>query len=361
MLLASIFIWPFNKTLYRKIVCNLGYSIWSQFAFLGQWWSGSDCKLIIENPDDFKYLGQERAIVVMNHKYEIDWILTWILSERLAVLGCTKIYGKSSLRWVPIIGWAWHFTESIFLKRQWDKDRETLTKDLDYLKDYPKGYNVLLLLFCEGTRFTEEKHEESMAVARKKGLPELKHHLLPRTKGFVLTMRGIEDKVSSILDITCGFRKDGAEPTLMNIIKGKAVRGEFYVRRIPIAEVPVENDEVCGEWLHELYRNKDKIYDNFEKNGRFTLGTEMDIPWRYNDLATYIFWFILLCVPLFYYLGQVFMTGSLYLQFVIVGSFAIAWLVVRKMIAVTEIKKSSKYGKMSSSASLVNGENKKME
>ena len=54
---------------------------------LGQWWSGSDCQVILENPDDYKYLGQERAIVVMNHKYEIDWILTWILSERLAILG----------------------------------------------------------------------------------------------------------------------------------------------------------------------------------------------------------------------------------------------------------------------------------
>lgn len=102
-----------------------------------------------------------------------------------------------------------------------------------------------------------------MAVARKKGLPELKHHLLPRTRGFVLTMHGVQGKgmsfleslhtitsvpllmycysipliavqtfvaVSAILDITCGFRKEGAEPTLMNILNGKAVMGEMYVR-----------------------------------------------------------------------------------------------------------------------------------
>ena len=30
----------------------------------------------------------------------------------------------------------------------------------------------------------------------------------------------------------------------------------FCCRRIPIEDVPVESDEVCGEWLHELYRNK---------------------------------------------------------------------------------------------------------
>ena len=51
-----------------------------------------------------------------------------------------------------------------------------------------------LLLFCEGTRFTETKRQASMAVARQKGLPELKHHLLPRTRGFVLTMNGVKGK-----------------------------------------------------------------------------------------------------------------------------------------------------------------------
>ena len=45
-------------------------------------------------------------------------------------------------------------------------------------------------MFCEGTRFTKAKHEESMKIAREKGLPELKHHLLPRTKGFSLLVRG---------------------------------------------------------------------------------------------------------------------------------------------------------------------------
>lgn len=30
-----------------------------------------------------------------------------------------------------------------------------------------------------------------MQIARQKGLPELKHHILPRTKGFVLIIKGI--------------------------------------------------------------------------------------------------------------------------------------------------------------------------
>ena len=67
------------------------------------------------------------------------------------------------------------------------------------IRQYPK-LSVLflflpifqLLLFCEGTRFTEDKRVASMEIARKKGLPELKHHLLPRTRGFVLSCQGLD-------------------------------------------------------------------------------------------------------------------------------------------------------------------------
>ena len=36
MLLTFIFVWPFNKALYRKIVVHLGYAWWSRtYAFVG--------------------------------------------------------------------------------------------------------------------------------------------------------------------------------------------------------------------------------------------------------------------------------------------------------------------------------------
>lgn len=49
------------------------------------------------------------------------------------------------------------------------------------------------LIHCEGTRFTEKKHQISMQVAQAKGLPSLKHHLLPRTKGFAITVKCLRD------------------------------------------------------------------------------------------------------------------------------------------------------------------------
>lgn len=51
-----------------------------------------------------------------------------------------------------------------------------------------------MLMFCEGTRFTPEKYEKSKAFALKKGLPVLKHHLTPRTKGFCVAVEGLKGR-----------------------------------------------------------------------------------------------------------------------------------------------------------------------
>ena len=55
---------------------------------------------------------------------------------------------------------------------------------------------------CEGTRFTKEKYEASVEIAKEKGLPILKHHLLPRTKGFTLLASQIKGKQGHVSWVT---------------------------------------------------------------------------------------------------------------------------------------------------------------
>ena len=346
MLLSYIFIWPVNKAVYRKVVTSLAYTHWCQITFVAQWWSDSDCSFIMENPDDFSKLGTENCIVIMNHKYDIEWVMTWIMAERMHLLGGTKVYGKASLKMLPLIGWAWTFTESIFLKREWDKDKKIISRDLEFMSQYPKNVKVTLLLFCEGTRFTKEKHEASNAIARKKGIPELKHHLLPRTKGFVHSMHGLKGKMPAVVDITIGFNKNYAKPEFKSLVEGKKCKAEMYMRRIPLEDIPTDTDEECAEWLHKLYREKDEIYEHFEQNGTFKMGKEFSVPKRKTDMIVWFMWAIVLSVPLVYYAGQIIMSGSLMLQ---VGALVICLLLykgVSAMIDVSDAGKGSAYGKV---------------
>ncbi|XP_033259809.1 E3 ubiquitin-protein ligase parkin isoform X3 [Orcinus orca] len=188
--LFTLLLWPINKQLFRKINCRLSYCISSQLVMLLEWWSGTEC-IIHTDPRAYPKYGKENAIVVLNHKFEIDFLCGWSLAERFGVLGGSKVLAKKELAYVPIIGWMWYFTEMVFCTRKWEQDRKTVSESLLHLRDYPEKY--FFLIHCEGTRFTEKKHQISMQVAQAKGLPSLKHHLLPRTKGFAITVRSLRN------------------------------------------------------------------------------------------------------------------------------------------------------------------------
>ncbi len=56
-----------------------------------------------------------------------------------------------------------------------------------------------------------------MKIAREKGLSELKHHILPRTKGFTLLLQGAENRSKFISDL---FRisEDNSHVFLISIL-----------------------------------------------------------------------------------------------------------------------------------------------
>jgi lysophosphatidic acid acyltransferase/lysophosphatidylinositol acyltransferase len=63
----------------------------------------------------------------------------------------SKVVLKSALKYVPVLGWAWTFSEYIFVKRVWDKDHKTLVRDLNEILTYPKDlhYGVdIFYAFC---------------------------------------------------------------------------------------------------------------------------------------------------------------------------------------------------------------------
>jgi hypothetical protein len=87
---------------------------------------------------------------------------------------------------------------------------------------------IQICLFSEGTRFTEEKHKKSLEYARKQGLPQLKHLLLPRTKGFNVMIRQLKDHVPYIFDTTFAFPHGII--TLTDVFQGNKVYADVHVR-----------------------------------------------------------------------------------------------------------------------------------
>jgi lysophosphatidic acid acyltransferase/lysophosphatidylinositol acyltransferase len=45
---------------------------------------------------------------------------------------------KEALKYIPVLGWSWSFSEFIFVKRVWESDNMTLVRDLKAILVYPK-------------------------------------------------------------------------------------------------------------------------------------------------------------------------------------------------------------------------------
>lgn len=199
---------------------------------------------------------------------------------------------------------------------------------------------------AEGTRFTEKKHEASVKFAQERGMPVLKHHLIPRTKGFTASLPFLKKKCPVILDIQLAFKKnDPVEPTIGNLLRGRAVTGYMHVRRIETKSLP-DNEAEAAEWLHEFFRNKDRLQDSFHTYGDFFTGTglkplepvrdslEILLEPKFNDfslfsqvimepriatLANLVFWAIVTLTPILYYLVVLLFSGKLLYTLIAVG------------------------------------------
>uniref|UniRef100_A0A8C7J8N2 1-acyl-sn-glycerol-3-phosphate acyltransferase delta n=1 Tax=Oncorhynchus kisutch TaxID=8019 RepID=A0A8C7J8N2_ONCKI len=336
--ICTLPLWPINKQLARRINCKLGYSLTSQSVALLEWWSGTEVTFYTD-PADYQFYGKENAIIVLNHNFEIDFLCGWAFCDRFGVLGihhilsrclllkthwrrtsngrdlgncppiplkASKCLAKKELSYLPVIGWMWYFLEMVFIKRKWEEDKRSFVQSLQNLRDYPE--NFWFLLHCEGTRFTEEKHQISMEVAEKKGLPKLKHHLLPRTKGFWVAVQNLRGTVAAVYCCTLNFRNNET-PTLLGVINGKKYHPDLYIRRIPLESVP-EDEAECSSWLHKLYQEKDQFQEDYSHTGYFPgpIVTPLRGPWA---LINWIGWTCLLLYPLYLLLVQLVLSGSI--------------------------------------------------
>lgn len=108
-----------------------------ELVFIADWWSNSKLYIYVDEDVRKKYLGKEHALLLMNHTYEIDWLVGWMLCEKVGVLGNCKAYAKKAISYIPAVGWAWKFAEFVFLERSFDKDKEIITRQINEIFDYP--------------------------------------------------------------------------------------------------------------------------------------------------------------------------------------------------------------------------------
>ncbi|KAJ8490821.1 hypothetical protein OPV22_012542 [Ensete ventricosum] len=285
---------PFSKSLYRRINRVVAELLWLQLIWLVDWWAGVKVQLYADSKT-FELMGKEHALVICNHKSDIDWLVGWILSQRSGCLGSTLAVMKKSSKFLPVIGWSMWFTEYLFLERSWSKDENTLTLGLQRLKDFPRPF--WLALFVEGTRFTPAKLIAAQEYAASQGLPVPRNVLIPRTKGFVSAVSIMRPFVPAIYDVTVAVPSDQPPPTMLRILKGQSSVVYVHIKRHAMTDLP-ETDGGVAQWCKDIFVAKDALLDRYHSEGTFGI-EQRQIGRPIKSLLVVAFWFSLLSYTTF--------------------------------------------------------------
>jgi len=268
-------VWFLSKELYRRCCKFISQAWWRIAVFIPLHWCKAEVKLY--TTDSLEELSSHESVIcIANHRYTHDWLLDWIMAEYYGMLGQCKAFVKAVVAKFPILGWSMWFNEFVFLSRsKTGQDLSKIRKSMDHLREY--SIPVWLLLYPEGTRYTKEKHDQSMEFAKEKGLKTLKHLLLPRPKGFHESISCLHNSnVKAVYDCTVVLDGD-KDVTVGELLRGKPFKMTVCAARMELDSIPTDESE-CKKYLFNLFEEKDKLFEKMLTDEGSPQPSEYSLP-----------------------------------------------------------------------------------
>ncbi|KAK9462141.1 acyltransferase-domain-containing protein [Lipomyces oligophaga] len=249
-----------------------------------QWWSPTPVVIVgdstvaglLKKNDDgtLETSFGDRVVLLANHQIYSDWLYLWWVAYTNRMHGGFYIFLKESLKNIPFIGWGMMYFKFIFLSRKWQTDQarmESALQEINAEKDWP----AWLLIFPEGTNFTQNGIDKSHAYAEKFNMVEPKNMLLPRARGLYFILKNFD--VPYIYDCTTGF--EGVPPagfaqdyfTLSSIYAAGLPPKSIHMhwRRFARSDIPLDDESEFERWLQKRWLEKDQLLENYYLNGHF--------------------------------------------------------------------------------------------
>jgi len=282
----------FSKRAYRHLCEFFAWLLWPFFVY----------SLEVVGRNRVHFYGfedipkKETAIVLSNHVSYMDWLMTFVLACRKQRVHCVKVQVKQVIKYIPFVGLAIQGVGFIFLNRNWTEDRSSLKHAFNNLKTL--GMPFWLLSHPEGSRWNKEKLEESNQFAKKRDLPQLKHVLLPRVKGFITTATMLRNQIDAVYDISIAYSQQ--PPNFWVLFSGsRPIEIHLFVRRFPIASIPKDEPSIA-DWLYKVYAEKDQLIEEFKKNGKYTSGRVIGTPYCDDNIGMkFLTWTFVGLIPFY--------------------------------------------------------------
>ena len=266
----------------------------------------SDFSLNLLSEKSFFRPSMKKSIITANHQIYTDWVYIWYLFWTLNSETDIKIILKESLKKVPLFGQAMMLMKFVFLKRNWEQDREYLKDTLQSFKTKP----LKLLIFPEGTINNETGRRIEKKYTDRTGHSTMEHVLLPRSKGLFACVSDLRQDCDALYDITIGYsglKPDDIPHRVYSPLKMIGLgRGpeetHMHIRKFDIDDIP-EDETEFSDWLMERFKEKNNLLSHFYSHGKFPGNSKPTIPLQSNlRYIIYTIWILGLVEVLRYFL-----------------------------------------------------------
>ncbi|RYO63352.1 hypothetical protein AA0113_g6085 [Alternaria arborescens] len=219
----------------------------------------------------------DRLVLIANHQIYTDWLFLWWSAYTTHHHGHLFIVLKDSLKNIPVLGPGMMFFSWVFLSRRWEADRPRFEHRMSHLSNPSLQQAMWLLIFPEGTNLSGNTRGMSEKWASKMNIHDLKHVLLPRTRGLQFCLEALNPTVKWVYDCTIAY--EGIPPgefgqdiySLHNLyIKSHdAPVTHIHWRRFDVANIPLSDAKAFDQWLYKRWAEKDELLEHFQQHDCF--------------------------------------------------------------------------------------------
>ena len=212
---------------------------------------------------------QGRYLMTCNHQSWVDTTVNQYFG--LTRMPLTRFFTKWELIFIPFVGQAFKILGFPMMKRHSKeqiaknpalkyRDMEEARKSCEQLISQP----FTLLNYLEGTRFTQEKHDQQQSPYT--------HLLKPKAGGLALALSILGDKIDALVDMTIVY-PDGI-PGYGEFWLGEVPRIAVNLRKIDIPdwvlggnyEDDAEYRARFQKWIDQIWTEKDQLIAHMQQN-----------------------------------------------------------------------------------------------
>jgi len=232
-------------------------------------------RIVIDSSAALSYTGH--YLVLANHQSWVDIpILQSVFNREVPLL---RFFLKSQLMWVPLLGLAWWALDFPFMRRysreKLAKHPELVGRDVETTRracEKFRGLPISVLIFAEGTRFTQRKHEAQRSPYRRL--------LKPKAGGVAFVLQAMGDALHSVVDVTIAYPH--GKPTFADLFADRIPEVHVHVRERDIPSTLVsgnyERDPAARaqaqHWVNAIWQEKDDYLSTVAPHIEKRLGSE---------------------------------------------------------------------------------------